>query len=65
MRRARDIWTGAAGVVPAVSLLPLIGDSTDGGTRASLALPHLAAGAALIPGLGGRPPRAEAGAAGE
>ncbi|GAA3996082.1 hypothetical protein GCM10022384_49250 [Streptomyces marokkonensis] len=49
--------------VLAVSLLPLIGDGMDGGTRASLALMHLAVAAVLIPGLRGRPPGARAGAA--
>lgn len=53
-RRARAIWTGAAGVVLAVSFLPFIGDGMDGGTRAALALMHLAVAAVLIPGLGGR-----------
>ncbi|MBT2896995.1 DUF6069 family protein [Streptomyces sp. McG3] len=56
VRRARDIWTGVAGVVLAMSFLPLIGDGMDGGTRISLALMHLAVGAVLISGLGGRSP---------
>jgi hypothetical protein len=49
--RARAIWTGVAGVVLAVSFLPFVGDGTDGGTRASLALMHLVVAAVLIPGL--------------
>lgn len=53
-RRACAIWTGVAGVLLAVSFLPLIGDGMDGGTRVSLALMHLALAAVLIPGLGGR-----------
>ncbi|GGT58303.1 DUF6069 family protein [Streptomyces purpureus] len=61
-RRARAIWTGAAGAVLALSFLPFIGDGMDGGTRFFLALMHLAA-AVLIPGLGGRPRGAGAGAA--
>lgn len=52
VRRARAIWTGAAGAVLAVSFLPLTGDGMDGGTRISLALMHLAVAATLIPGLG-------------
>ncbi|MFC7891983.1 DUF6069 family protein [Streptomyces sp. NPDC057381] len=60
-RRARTIWTGAAGVALAVSFLPFIGEGMDGGTRGSLALMHLAVAAVLIPGLGGRPPGAGAG----
>ncbi|MET9574244.1 DUF6069 family protein [Streptomyces sp. DT199] len=63
VRRARAVWTGVAGAVLAVSFLPLLGDGMDGGTRASLALMHLAVAAVLIPGLGGRPPEAGAGAA--
>ncbi|MGW4020338.1 DUF6069 family protein [Streptomyces sp. NPDC005009] len=62
-RRARTIWTGAAGAVLVVSFLPLTGDGMDGGTRASLALMHLAVAAVLIPGLGGRSPAAGTGAA--
>ncbi|MEU7314908.1 DUF6069 family protein [Streptomyces sp. NPDC007083] len=62
-RRARAVWTGGAGAVLAVSFLPLTGDGMDGGTRLSLALMHLAVAAVLVPGLGGRPPGAGAGAA--
>ncbi|MFE6095225.1 DUF6069 family protein [Streptomyces massasporeus] len=62
-RRARAIWTGAAGAVLAVSFLPLLGDGMDAGTRTALALMHLAVAAVLIPGLRGRPPEREAGAA--
>ncbi|WP_280868415.1 DUF6069 family protein [Streptomyces sp. SAI-127] len=59
VRRARAIWTGVAGAVLVVSLLPFIGDGMDSGTRVSLALMHLAVAAVLVPGLGGRPPRRE------
>ncbi|QDQ15968.1 DUF6069 family protein [Streptomyces spectabilis] len=59
-RRARAIWTVAACAVLAGSFLPFIGDGMDGGTRAALALMHVAVAAVLIPGLGGRPPRAGA-----
>jgi hypothetical protein len=62
-QRARAIWTGVAGAVLAVSFLPFIGDGMDGGTRVSLAVMHLAVAAVLIPGLGGRPSGAAAGAA--
>ncbi|WP_326659814.1 DUF6069 family protein [Streptomyces sp. NBC_00385] len=61
--RARTIWMWAAGAVLAVSFVPFTGDTMDGGTRTSLALMHLAVAAVLIPGLAGRPPRADAGAA--
>lgn len=63
VRRARAIWTGVAVAVLAVSFLPLTGDGMDGGTRASLALMHLAVAAVLIPGLGGKHPGVGAGAA--
>ncbi|MFE4578237.1 DUF6069 family protein [Streptomyces chartreusis] len=53
-RRARAIWTGVAGAVLAVSLVPFIGDGMDSGTRTSLALMHLTVAAVLIPGLAGR-----------
>ncbi|MFE2218331.1 DUF6069 family protein [Streptomyces canus] len=59
-RRARAIWTGAAGVVLAVSFLPFLGDGMDSGTRVSLALMHLAVAAVLVPGLGGTSPGARA-----
>ncbi|WP_328876027.1 DUF6069 family protein [Streptomyces sp. NBC_00287] len=62
-RRARAIWTAAAGTVLAVSFLPFIGDGMDGSTRLCLALMHLAVAAVLIPGLGGKPLEAEAGTA--
>ncbi|MFE4583074.1 DUF6069 family protein, partial [Streptomyces chartreusis] len=61
--RARAIWTGVAGAVLAVSLVPFIGDGMDSGTRISLALMHLAVAAVLIPGLRGRSSAAGAGAA--
>ncbi|MFJ3509130.1 DUF6069 family protein [Streptomyces luteogriseus] len=64
VRRARAVWTGTAGAVPAVSFLPVLGDGMDGGTRISLALLHLAVAAVLIPGLRGRSPRVGAAAAG-
>ncbi|MGW6461820.1 DUF6069 family protein [Streptomyces sp. NPDC055078] len=51
VRRARAVWTGVAVAVLAVSFLPLTGDGMDGGTRAALALMHLAVAAVLIPGL--------------
>ncbi|MFE6930414.1 DUF6069 family protein [Streptomyces sp. NPDC057699] len=51
VRRARAVWTGAAVAVLALSFLPLAGDGTDTGTRAALALMHLAVAAVLIPGL--------------
>lgn len=63
VRRARAIWSVVAGVVLAVSFLPLIGDGMDGRTRAALALMHLAVAAVLIPGLGGRSLRTGVGAA--
>ncbi|MFE0384628.1 DUF6069 family protein [Streptomyces bungoensis] len=44
--------------------LPFIANGLDGGTRASLALMHLAVAAVLIPGLGGRSPGAGDGVAG-
>ncbi|MGP4086711.1 DUF6069 family protein [Streptomyces sp. KR55] len=51
VRRARAVWTGVAVAVLAMSFLPLTGDGMDGGTRAALALMHLAVAAVLIPGL--------------
>ncbi|MFD5041627.1 DUF6069 family protein [Streptomyces sp. NPDC058377] len=51
VRRARAVWTGAAVAVLALSFLPLAGDGMDTGTRAALALMHLAVAAVLIPGL--------------
>ncbi|MDX3530512.1 DUF6069 family protein [Streptomyces sp. ID05-39B] len=51
LRRARVVWTGVAVAVLAISFLPLTGDGMDGGTRAALALIHLAVAAVLIPGL--------------
>lgn len=59
VRRARATWTAVAGLVLAVSFLPLTGDGMDGSTRAALALMHLAVAAVLIPGLGGRAPGRE------
>ncbi|MEW2611212.1 DUF6069 family protein [Streptomyces sp. NPDC047880] len=54
VRHARPIWTAVACAVLALSFLPFTGDGMDGGTRASLALMHLAVAAVLIPGYGGR-----------
>ncbi|WP_322726275.1 DUF6069 family protein [Streptomyces spongiae] len=51
VRRARVVWTGVAVAVLVMSFLPLTGDGMDGGTRAALALMHLAVAAVLIPGL--------------
>ncbi|MGC0374773.1 DUF6069 family protein [Streptomyces sp. SAI-229] len=62
VRRARAVWTGIAGAVLAVSFLPLTGDGMDGGTRAALALMHLAVAAVLVPGLTGRAFRVGSGA---
>ncbi|MFI2414787.1 DUF6069 family protein [Streptomyces sp. NPDC018947] len=61
--RARAVRTAVAGALLVVSFLPLTGEGMDGGTRAALALMHLAVAGVLIPGLGGRPPGAGAGAA--
>lgn len=51
VRRTRAVWTGVAVAVLAVFFLPLAGDGMDGGTRAALALMHLAVAAVLIRGL--------------
>jgi hypothetical protein len=62
---AARIWTGAALAVLAVSFLPLITAQASGGSKAVLALTHVAVGAVLIPafwrtatarraGIGGR-----------
>ncbi|MFD5555105.1 DUF6069 family protein [Streptomyces sp. NPDC127068] len=51
VRRARAVWTGVAVAVLAVSFLPLTGDGMNGGTRAVLALMHLAVAGVLVPGL--------------
>ena len=48
VRRARAVWTGVALAVLAMSFLPLTGDGMDRGTRAALALMHLAVAAVLI-----------------
>ncbi|GAA4364894.1 DUF6069 family protein [Actinomadura sp. NPDC048032] len=48
-RLAARIWTATALVLLAVSFLPVIGVQASGGTRAVLALTHLAVGAVLIP----------------
>ncbi|RII13847.1 hypothetical protein DSC45_23105 [Streptomyces sp. YIM 130001] len=60
-RRARPVWTGVALLVLVASFLPLTGTGMSGGTRASLALLHLAVAAVLIPGLLGRLPRSSTG----
>ncbi|WP_106396844.1 DUF6069 family protein [Actinocorallia populi] len=46
---AARIWTAVAVAVLAVSFLPLTGVEATGGTKAVLALAHLAVGAVLIP----------------
>ncbi|MFC8779053.1 DUF6069 family protein [Streptomyces nigra] len=56
VRRARAVWTGAAVAVLVLSFLPLTGEGMDAGTRATLALMHMAVAAVLIPGLTGGPP---------
>ncbi|MEV4002067.1 DUF6069 family protein [Actinomadura sp. NPDC049753] len=48
-RLAARIWTATALVLLAVSFLPLISVQAAGGTKAVLALTHLAVGAVLIP----------------
>jgi hypothetical protein len=48
-RRARTIWTVVALLVLIVSVLPVLQVSASGGTKAVLALTHLAVGAILIP----------------
>jgi hypothetical protein len=47
--RARPIWTAVALAVLAASFLPFIGVEASGGSKAVLALAHLAVGAVLIP----------------
>ncbi|SNT57303.1 hypothetical protein SAMN05443665_10474 [Actinomadura meyerae] len=46
---AARIWTAAALAVLAVSFLPLVGVQASGGSKAVLALTHVAVGAVLIP----------------
>ncbi|WP_062206780.1 DUF6069 family protein [Streptomyces sp. NBRC 109706] len=59
-RRARGIWLAVAGVVLALSFLPLTGQGMTGGTRVALACMHLVVAAVLAPGLAGRRPGAVA-----
>ncbi|MEU8204742.1 DUF6069 family protein [Streptosporangium sp. NPDC049046] len=53
-RRAPVIWAMIAVVLVLVSFLPLFAVEATGGTRAILALMHLAVGAVLIPVFGRR-----------
>lgn len=53
-RHAARVWTVLAGLVLAVSFLPLLSVGASGGTRAVLALMHIAVAAILIPVLGRR-----------
>lgn len=62
-RRAARIWTVLAGVVLVISFLPVLTVGASGGTRAMLALMHLAVAAVLIPVLGRRDARRYAEAA--
>ncbi|MFJ7334307.1 DUF6069 family protein [Streptomyces sp. NPDC101110] len=64
VRHARLIRTAVAVAVLALSFLPFTGDGMDGGTRASLAVMHLAVAAVLIPGYGGGTRSPAAGTAG-
>ncbi|MEO3785254.1 DUF6069 family protein [Actinocorallia sp. B10E7] len=49
--RAGAIWTAVALAVLALSFFPLIGVEATGGSKAVLALSHLAVGGVLIPGF--------------
>ncbi|GAA0897396.1 DUF6069 family protein [Virgisporangium aurantiacum] len=51
-RHAARIWTVVAGVVLLVSFLPILAVGATGGTKAVLALMHLAVAACLVPVLG-------------
>lgn len=62
-RRAARSWTVVAGVVLLLSFLPVLAVGASGGTKAILALAHLAVAAILIPILGRRSERAYAEAA--
>lgn len=53
-RRAPAVWTVIAVLVLLVSFLPLLAVEATGGTKAVLALMHLAVGAVLIPVFGRR-----------
>lgn len=46
---AARIWTAAAVILLAISFLPIMGVEATGGTKAVLALTHVAVGAVLIP----------------
>ncbi|MER6817512.1 DUF6069 family protein [Spirillospora sp. NPDC000708] len=46
---APAIWAAAALILLAVSFLPIIGVQASGGSKAVLALTHVAVGAVLIP----------------
>ncbi|MGI5206696.1 DUF6069 family protein [Spirillospora sp. CA-108201] len=46
---AARIWTAAALILLALSFLPIIGVQSSGGSKAVLALTHVAVGAVLIP----------------
>jgi hypothetical protein len=50
-RHAARIWTVVAGVVLVVSFLPILAVGATGGTKAVLALMHLAVAACLVPVL--------------
>jgi hypothetical protein len=58
-RHAARIWTVLAGVVLLVSFLPVLAVGASGGTKAVLALAHVAVAANLIAVLGRRPAPAE------
>jgi 4-amino-4-deoxy-L-arabinose transferase-like glycosyltransferase len=62
-RRAARIWTIVAGVLLVLSFLPILAVGASGGTKAILALAHLAVAAILIPTLGRAPVRRYAEAA--
>jgi hypothetical protein len=51
-RHAARIWTVVAGVVLVVSFLPILSVGATAGTKATLALMHLAVAACLVPVLG-------------
>jgi hypothetical protein len=51
-RHAARVWTAVAGVVLVVSFLPILAVGATGGTKAILALMHLAVAACLVPVFG-------------
>jgi len=53
-RQAARIWTVIAGAVLLVSFLPILAVGATGGTKAILALMHLAVAACLVPVFGCR-----------